>query len=167
MPSLTTVEERGSKSVSIKTTGNDKTRITCMLCITADGRKLPPYVVFKRKTLPKDKFPPGIYVRAQEKGWITEDLVRDWVKVMWQRRPGALLNIPSLLVLDSFKGHLTEEVKKVIRAGNSDMVVIPGGMTSLLQPLDVSVNKPFKDRLKATYTEWMLKEEKEYTPSGK
>jgi hypothetical protein len=26
-----------------------------MLAITADGRKLPPYVIFKRKTMPKAK----------------------------------------------------------------------------------------------------------------
>ena len=37
--------------------------------------KLPSYVVFKSKTLPKDKFPAGGIVRAQKKGWIDEGLV--------------------------------------------------------------------------------------------
>jgi hypothetical protein len=33
-----------------------------MLAVTADGSKLTPYVIFKRKTLPKEKFPAGIHV---------------------------------------------------------------------------------------------------------
>ncbi|KAJ8285593.1 hypothetical protein GJAV_G00028610 [Gymnothorax javanicus] len=36
-----------------------------MLSCTADRGKLPPYIVFKKKTLPKEKFPAGIIVRAQ------------------------------------------------------------------------------------------------------
>lgn len=78
MPSRTTVEEVGTKSIQIKTTGNEKTRFTTMLAITADGRKLPPYIVFRRKTLPKDTFPPGIHVRAHESGSFNEDITRDW-----------------------------------------------------------------------------------------
>ena len=39
-----TVNKKGEKSVLIKSTGNEKSRITCMLCCLADGTKLPPYV---------------------------------------------------------------------------------------------------------------------------
>jgi hypothetical protein len=45
-----------------------------------------------------------------------------------------------MLVLNALKGHLTTEVKFVIHAMNTDLEVIPGGMTSQLQVLDV-VNK--------------------------
>ncbi|KAE8742226.1 hypothetical protein FOCC_FOCC012241 [Frankliniella occidentalis] len=50
MPSRTSVDTKGKKSISIKKTGSEKTRFTVMLAITADGRKLPSYVVFKRLT---------------------------------------------------------------------------------------------------------------------
>lgn len=51
-----------------------------MLACLGDGTKLPPYVVFKRKTLPKDLvLPRGIHVRAQAKGWMDESLVKDWL----------------------------------------------------------------------------------------
>jgi hypothetical protein len=37
-----------------------------MLAITTDGHKLPSFVIF-RKTLLKDKFPPGIIVKSSRK----------------------------------------------------------------------------------------------------
>lgn len=41
-----------------------------MLACTADGGKLPPYVIFKRKTMPKEKFPDGVVVKYTKKdGW--------------------------------------------------------------------------------------------------
>jgi len=77
MPRNTSIEKQGVRSATIKTTGGEKQRCTVMLAVTADGGKLPPYVIFKRKTLPKEKFPPGIHVRVQEKGWMDQDLVKD------------------------------------------------------------------------------------------
>ena len=62
-----------------------------MLACTADGGKLPPFVVLKNKTLPKDKFPASVIVRAQ-KGWIDEGLVQDWMRTVWSRRPNGGLS---------------------------------------------------------------------------
>lgn len=166
MPEATTVTPSGARSVKILGTGADKQRCTVMLCVTADGRKLPPYVVFKRKTLPKDNFPPGIIVRVQEKGWMTEELVKDWILCVWCRRPGGLLRLQSLLVLDSYRGHLTDGVKKQLKEGKSDLAVIPGGMTGMLQPLDVVINKPFKTHMRRLYSEW-IRTHQETTKTGR
>ena len=62
--------------MTINTTGHEKDRFTVMLACTADGGKLPTLVVLKRKTMPKDKFPAGIIVHAQQKGWIDKRLVQ-------------------------------------------------------------------------------------------
>ena len=72
-----------------------------------------------------------------------------------------------MLVLGAFHGHLTEPVKGQVRAMNGDLVIIPGGMTSQLQVLDVVVNKPFKDNLRKKYTEWLLSGNHALTPTGK
>jgi hypothetical protein len=97
--------------------------------ITADGQKFPPYVVFKRKTMAKEKFPRGIIVQVQESGWMTEDLVDDWIKAVWFRWLGELLCQQSMLVLDSFWGQTTENVKAQLWREKCDLVIIPGGMT--------------------------------------
>ncbi|KAL1435126.1 hypothetical protein MTO96_011256 [Rhipicephalus appendiculatus] len=78
MPMGRTVNERGARSVLVKATGAEKQRFTVMLAVTAEGRKLPPYVIFKRKTVPKANFPAGIHIRAQEKEWMSADLMADW-----------------------------------------------------------------------------------------
>lgn len=166
MPLDRTVSVKGSKSVTIRTGGNEKQRCTVMLCILADGTKLPPYIVLKRKTLPKN-LPAGVIVRSQDSGWMDSSLVEDWVKCVWQRRPGALLGRKSLLVLDSYRGHTTDDVKKHIKDGKTDLAIIPGGMTSILQPLDVCVNRPFKAALKQLYTEWMAADNHTLTPTGR
>lgn len=36
-------------------------------------------------------------------------------------------------------------------------------MTSQLQPLDVAINKPFKDRLRKYYTDWLTEQDHQLT----
>jgi hypothetical protein len=147
MPTNTTIEGKGEKSVIIRTGGYEKQRCTVTLSITADGRELPPYAIFKRKTVPKDRLLNGVHVRVQGKGWMIAAMVCDWVRTVCSQRPGALLRRPSLLVWDSFRGNLGDDTKRILTEMKTDLAVIPGGLTSVLQPLDVSVNKPFKDML--------------------
>ena len=71
MPPNYTLEKKGVKEILLKTTGCIKLRLTAMLAATADGRKLPPLLNLKRKTLPKsEEFPKDIIVRTQEEGWM-------------------------------------------------------------------------------------------------
>ena len=56
-----------------------------------------------------------------------------------------------MLVLDTLKGHLSDSVKSQLRTMDTVLFVIPDGITSVLQPMDVPINKPFKDRLRQQY----------------
>jgi len=130
MPPNYMLEKKGVKEVLLKTTGCKKLRLTVMLATTVDGRKLPPLLILKRKTLPKSEaFPKDIIVRAQEKGRMTEELMLEWLKIVWGCRTRAFLNQPSMLVLDAFKGHLADSVKNQLRKMKTEFIVIPGGMT--------------------------------------
>jgi hypothetical protein len=49
----------------------------------------------------------------------------------------------------------------------TELAVIPDGMTSVLQPMDGSINQPFKDRLKQKYLTWIADPAHELTETGK
>lgn len=82
-----------------------------------------------------------------------EALVLGWIRTVWCRCPGSLLNLSSILVLHAFCGHLVDAVKKLLGDVVTHLVVIPGGMTSQLQPLDVCINKLFEDWRKRVYAD--------------
>jgi len=72
-----------------------------------------------------------------------------------------------LLVLNAFKGHVADEVKATLQKGNCETVIIPGGMTSQLQTLDIFINKPFKARVRDQYEDWLSLGNLLLTPTGK
>ncbi|KAM7298523.1 Pogo transposable element with KRAB domain [Ixodes scapularis] len=95
MPSRTTVTGKGERQVPVLTTGNEHNRFTVMLCCTADGHKLPPFIVFKRKTLPtKEVFPPKVIVRVNEKGFFNEETVLEPVSPRLVQAPGCAPETP-------------------------------------------------------------------------
>jgi hypothetical protein len=59
-----------------------------------------------------------------------------------------------MLILDSFAGHKTTEVKDACRH-YIDICMIPGGCTKYLQPLDLTVNRRYKCMLKDGYAMMM------------
>ena len=95
----------------IKTSGNEKMPYTVVLVCCADGTKLPPLLIFKRKTLPKDVIPHGIYVLFHSKRRMDGEGMKLWLEKVWSKHPGGLLKKPSLLLCDQFKAHVTESKK--------------------------------------------------------
>ena len=79
IPVNRTVERTGTSAVSIRTTGNEKSSLTVVLGCQANGQKLPPMVIFKRKTLPKENFLAGVSIKANPKGWMDEEMMSDWL----------------------------------------------------------------------------------------
>lgn len=76
----------------------------------------------------------------------------EWMDKVWNKRLGALLKKLSMLVSDSFRAHITDDVVKKVSSLKSSLALIPGfpsidSITSVLQPLDVSLNKPFKNQM--------------------
>jgi hypothetical protein len=73
----------------------------------------------------------------------------------------------SMLAMDAFHGHLSDRIRNRLRNKNTNLVIIPSGMTSQLQPLDVSVNKPLKRLVHKHCDVWLNKGNHTLTPSGK
>ena len=84
-------------------------------------------VIFKRKTLPKETFPAGVVIKANEKGWMDEEMMKEWLRQVYVRRPGVFFHAsPSLLICDSKRAHLTADVKNMVNQMNAVLAVIPG-----------------------------------------
>ena len=75
IPMNRTVEKKGTSSITIRTTGHEKSSFTVVLACTASGRKLPPMMIFKRKTAIKEKLPSGVIVHNNEKGWMDNNVI--------------------------------------------------------------------------------------------
>ena len=93
--------------------------------------------------------PPNVRVRASTNGWMTADEYQHWLAHVYgkesQRR---------LLIVDSYKPHQTEDsIKKVKDSCNSDVFISPGGCTSIVQPMDRCINRPFKEYVRASWQE--------------
>ena len=86
---------------------------------------------------------------------------------MWSKRPGSLLKKPSLLVCDQFKAHIRESTKSLATKLKTHLAVISGGLTSQLQSLDFSVNKPFKEFMHEEWAKWSEAPTHHVTPAGR
>lgn len=64
----------------------------------------------------------------------------------------------TLLVFDAFSGHLKPDIydHEAPAVQHFTCIVIPGGCTSKVQPLDVSMNKPFKAYLRVVLEEYLI-----------
>jgi hypothetical protein len=72
-----------------------------------------------------------------------------------------------MLAMDAFHGHLSDKIRNRLKKKNTDLVIIPNGMASQLQPLDVFINKPFKDLVRKHCDGWLNKDNHILTSVGK
>ena len=161
------IKSRRRENIKIDSTGHEKSNFTVVLGVTAAGEKLKPMLIFKKKLMPKGQFPPNVIVKTNEKGWMNQELMKQWIVEVWNKRENYNSDPDrSLLIFDSARCHITDEVKQFCQQ-HSKIAIIPGGLTKILQPLDVGINKPFKDNLKDGWEKWMRDEAKAtYTKSG-
>ncbi|CAI7764689.1 unnamed protein product [Closterium sp. NIES-53] len=90
-----------------------------------------------------------VVVGCQANGWMEATGIIQWLDegvVPFLKPKFGVQSRSAILVLDSYRGHLTKEVKARFAALNIVPAVIPAGCTADVQPLDVSVNKSFKAR---------------------
>jgi DDE superfamily endonuclease. len=80
--------------------------------------------------------------------WV-EDVLRPWA----EEAPD---NIVPFLLLDSYRCHMTDAVKRLLNQIGVEYLYIPGGCTRLCQPVDVGINKPFKHRMTRKWEKFLM-----------
>jgi hypothetical protein len=172
MPRGKTLEKKGTKDVTIRTLGQEKNCITAVLTVSASGEKLPPFVIIegqnKEHKVPSHiGIPNGMIVKAQKNAFNSIILMKLWIETVlkpWLNLKG---NVKTLLILDQVSLHLNEDIRFELSVLNVETLYIPAGCTPFLQPLDITVNRSFKAKLRANWDTWMKEEVHIKTKSGK
>ena len=88
---------------------------TPVLACCADRTKLPPMIIFKRNSLPKEKIPSGVIVHMQGKGWMNEEGMKIWFNKVWSQRPVGLLKKKQLCLFWITSKPILHKVQKQLQ----------------------------------------------------
>ncbi len=93
----------------------------------------------------------------QQRAWMTSYLFSAWIShfIASVRRVGAISpEHRHLLILDGHNSHVTLDVVREACAAGLDLLTLPAHTSHALQPLDVSVFKPFKQHFREYRDFW-------------
>ena len=157
------MHQSGEKVVPISHS-DDKRQITAVLAATMKGEYLPPQLNYKGKTSrchPQVDFPEGWDIWHSENHWSNEETMHRYIEkviVPFIEKKRIALKLPTihpaLVLYDCFRGQTTAKIESLLEKNNNVTVQIPANCTDKLQPMDVSVNRPMKDRLRKNFQTW-------------
>lgn len=153
-----------------KVMNHSKSCTTIMICGSADGTLLPPYVIYKSVHLYdswKDNGPRGPpccdkpfcslgtrYNRTAS-GWMDGGTFRDWFTSSFLPHAKRLEG-KKALIGDNLSSHMDAEVLRLCDENEIYFVCLVPHSTHLCQPLDVGFFRPMKEAWRAVLTEWKL-----------
>ena len=104
-------------------------------------------------------FPQGMIYACQDNAWMDKRVMLMWVEMVLKPYVDtAPDNVVPLLFLDSYGCHMMNSDVNAVQAIGVEVEHIPGGCTSLCQPVDIGINKPFKAFLRKAWEKWMIDE---------
>lgn len=161
-----TMEQQGTQQITISGL-DDKRQITLLLAVTKSGSLLPPQLIYAGKTdrcLPKGvPFPDSWDVTYTETHWSNEDSMLQYVEkvilpyVEEIRDDLPLVNTTTqkaVALFDVYKAHQSEKLLSLLKKNDIIPLFVPAACTDKLQPLDLSVNREYKEELKAHFHDW-------------
>ena len=131
-----TVDATGTKDVPVKSTRNEKVKVSVCLTAKADGAKLKPFAfqgVKREATAINEEFKNHCVVASSSNSWMNEELVLKFLRQVL----GMFSFKKRLFAWDTFEAHMTEEVRKLLKQMKNDGALIPGGCTKYVQAHDV------------------------------
>ena len=143
---------RGSKEVHETAGGSGRDYITVLGAGSADGVRLPPYIIYKGVHLYArwtEGRPAGARYGVSKSGWMEGDNFLDWFRSSFISAVQHLLESgPVVLFVDGHHSHLSLSLVKLEKETGVHLFCLPPHTTHILQPLDVGVYSPFKQTWK-------------------
>jgi len=138
----------GSKPAWTPTQG-DRTLVTVVECISANGTCIPPFVIVPgsrifEKFLAND-LPSETKIATSPAGYSNDELALKWLYHFdYNTKGNKLRGTHRLLLMDGHGSHLTQEFIEYADANKILLLCLPPHSTHALQPLDVTIFGPMK-----------------------
>lgn len=113
-----------------------KASVSIMMCRSAPGGLLPPYVVYWSQNMWSTWTEGGLSdcrYKSSKSGWFTSDLFTDWFQTLMLPKLKKLEG-KKVVVGDNLSSHITDVVLKACRDNNIYFLCLPANNTHLTQP---------------------------------
>ena len=147
----------GAKHV-YQVVANDKTQITVMACLNANGDYMPPMIVYpgqRFRAVGIDKFPGAIYGHS-DKGWMDSELFVQFLHEFVTFVKSKAISFPVLLFVDGHSTHLSLEAAQFCRDNGVILYCLLPNATHILQACDIGLFSPMKAAWKAQLKAWQM-----------
>lgn len=149
------ITKRGTKYPE-RVMNSSKSATSLMYAALADGKVLPPYVVYKAVNM-YDTWtnggPKGARYNRSKSGWFDLQCFSDWFMTIalphLKKLPGR-----KLMIGDNLSSHLSLEVIQKCEENDIAFVFLPANSTHMTQPLDVAFFRPMKMAWREILEKW-------------
>jgi hypothetical protein len=159
----------GEHSVPVQTGGKEKERNSALPTVWGEGGSCRPLLVFKGTRDPvvcstrcvryqldhphSYELPDTLVYSCNPKSYVySQELEGPWFTEVAEYLNGAV----GMMLLDDYKCHKEAGIRKKLRDRNIFLVIVPGGLTPVAQPLDLWINRLLNDYHKMCYEYWAL-----------
>ena len=164
------IYRRGTKYPE-KVCNRSKSATSIMVCGSASGTLLPPYVIYKSENLwdtwtengsPCCEQPYcslGTRYNRTSHGWIDMSTFNDWFVTCFLPHAKRLEG-KKVLLGDNLASHFNPDVLRQCEKNNIIFACLPCNSTHICQPLDVAFFRPLKESWRKTITTWKMQNSK-------
>ena len=138
------ISQSGKRVVVCQTNQEKGETVSVMICASASGHYIPPFVIMKGKRWKDDYelgMPPGTKVVLSDSGYMKWDVFSKFLDHFISSKPNGSV----ILILDGHRSHFADPgtLEKALQH-NIFLFCLPSNCTHKLQPLDVSFFAPLK-----------------------
>lgn len=152
--------------------GLDKCQCTVQLTLFADGKQHErPIIIFRGQgkrisKTERDGWDKRGHIMFQQKAQCDKAIIKERVASEWANvftNPHSASSTRKILVADVHAAQQTNAVKTALHNQKTELVNVPQGCTSRIQPPDVCINRPFKQAVKCQHEAHMSENLQWYT----
>uniref|UniRef100_A0A671NUJ2 Pogo transposable element derived with ZNF domain a n=1 Tax=Sinocyclocheilus anshuiensis TaxID=1608454 RepID=A0A671NUJ2_9TELE len=125
----------------------------------ADGTTLSTMVFLRGEPLEKDasSLPDFFILEARPEGFTDEERLQLWLDKVWCQHVNPSSGGKGLLIMDTYKGHMSNEFLATLNSANTLPGLIPRSCSRCLQPLEACMGPVLREFLQARWSEHVTK----------